>query len=32
MVAEYRLSVFAPTLAAKGRASVKKLEAAAELL
>ena len=32
MVAEYRLSLFAPTLAVKGRASVKKLEAAAELL
>lgn len=32
MIAEYRLSLFAPTLAAKGRASVKKLEAAAELL
>ena len=32
MVAEYRLSLFAPTLAAKGRASVKKLETAAELL
>lgn len=32
MVAEYRLSLFAPTLAVKGRASAKKLEAAAELL
>ena len=32
MVAEYRLSVFAPAQAIKGRASVKKLEAAAELL
>lgn len=28
MVAEYRLALFAPTLALKGRASVKKLEAA----
>ena len=29
MVAEFRLSLFAPALAAKGRASAKKLEAAA---
>lgn len=32
MAEEFRLSVFAPTLAAKGRASAKKLAAAAELL
>lgn len=32
MVAEFRLSVFAPALAIKGRASAKKLEMAAELL
>ena len=32
MVAEYRLSIFAPTLAVKGRASTKKLATAAELL
>ncbi len=32
MVAEYRLSVFAPTLSVKGRASAKKLAAAAEQL
>jgi hypothetical protein len=32
MVAEFRLSVFAPTLAVKGRASAKKLATAAELL
>lgn len=32
MVAEYRLSLFAPNLALKGRASVKKLEAMAALL
>ncbi len=32
MVAEYRLSVFAPTLAVKGRASAKKLETLAESL
>ena len=32
MVAEYRLSIFAPTLAVKGRASAKKLSTAAELL
>lgn len=32
MVAEYRLSLFAPTLSLKGRASVKKLASAAELL
>ncbi len=32
MVAEYRLSLFAPTLALKGRASTKKLSTAAETL
>ena len=32
MVAEFRLSLFAPALAAKGRASAKKLEAAAASL
>ncbi|MBR1978785.1 MAG: DUF3418 domain-containing protein, partial [Akkermansia sp.] len=32
MLAEFRLSVFAPALALKGRASAKKLEAAAERL
>ncbi|MBQ8901243.1 MAG: DUF3418 domain-containing protein, partial [Akkermansia sp.] len=32
MVAEFRLSIFAPTLAMKGRASAKKLAAAAEQL
>ena len=32
MVAEFRLSLFAPALAAKGRASAKKLEAAETLL
>ena len=32
MVAEFRLSVFAPALAVKGRASAKKLAAVAELL
>ena len=32
MVAEFRLSLFAPALAAKGRASAKKLKAAASLL
>jgi ATP-dependent helicase HrpA len=32
MVAEFRLSLFAPALAAKGRASAKKLEAAEDLL
>ncbi len=32
MVAEYRLSLFAPTLALKGRASAKKIEAARESL
>lgn len=32
MLAEFRLSVFAPSLALKGRASAKKLAAAAELL
>ncbi|MBR4107500.1 MAG: ATP-dependent RNA helicase HrpA [Akkermansia sp.] len=32
MLAEFRLSIFAPALAAKGRASVKKLQAAAEFL
>ncbi len=32
MVAEFRLSIFAPTLAVKGRASAKKLAAAADIL
>lgn len=32
MLAEYRLSLFAPSLAVKGRSSAKKLAAAAELL
>ena len=32
MVAEFRLSLFAPALAVKGRASAKKLAAAAECL
>ena len=32
MVEEFRLSLFAPALAAKGRASAKKLESAASLL
>ena len=32
MIAEYRLSIFAPTLAVKGRASAKKLATTAELL
>lgn len=32
MVAEFRLSLFAPALAAKGRASAKKLETTAVLL
>ena len=32
MIAEFRLSIFAPTLACKGRASAKKLTAAAEQL
>ncbi len=32
MVAEFRLSIFAPTLSVKGRASTKKLAAAGELL
>ena len=31
MVAEYRLSLFAPSLALKGRASVRKLQAAAQM-